>query len=56
MGEANAGWSRADLQCGQGVKHEKLIGQDLNPGHLCRHLCSVPFPDVSLVLCSLPES
>ena len=36
--------SRPDIRCGQGVKHENLMGQDIDPG--CgwkyRHLCSVP--------------
>ena len=39
--------SRPDIQCGQGVKHEKLMGQDLDPGRGWKYrcLCSVPpFP------------
>ena len=36
--------SRPDFRCGQGVKHEKLLGQDLDPGRgwKYRRLCSVP--------------
>ena len=36
--------SRPDFRCGQGVKHENLLGQDLNPscGWKYRCLCSVP--------------
>ena len=35
--------SRSDFRCGQGVKHENLMGQDLDPGRgwKYRHLCSV---------------
>ena len=36
--------SRPDFQCGQGVKHENLLGQDLDRGRgwKYRRLCSVP--------------
>ena len=36
--------SRADFRCGQGVKHENLLGQDLDRGRgwEYRRLCSVP--------------
>ena len=36
--------SRPDFRCGQGVKHENLLGQDLNRGRglKYRRLCSVP--------------
>ena len=36
--------SRSDFWCGQGVKHENLMGQDLDPGRgwKYRRLCSVP--------------
>ena len=36
--------SRPDFRCGQGVKHESLLGQDLDPGHRWKYrcLCSVP--------------
>ena len=36
--------SRPDFQCGQGVKHGNLLGQDLDPGRgwKYRRLCSVP--------------
>ena len=35
--------SRADISCGQGVKHEKLLGQDFDPGCGWEYsrLCSV---------------
>ena len=33
--------SRPDFRCGQGVKHENLLGRDLDPGRGWR-LCSVP--------------
>ena len=38
--------SRPDFQCGQGVKHENLMGQDLDPGRRWKYrcLCSVPPP------------
>ena len=40
----NSQGSRLDLWCGQGVKHENLLGQD--PGRVWkyRRLCSVPPP------------
>ena len=36
--------SRPDFRCGQGVKHENLLGQDLDRGRgwKYRRLCSVP--------------
>ena len=36
--------SRPDFQCGQGVKHENLLGQDFDHsrGWKYRRLCSVP--------------
>ena len=36
--------SRLDFRCGQGVKHENLLGQDLDRGRgwKYRRLCSVP--------------
>ena len=36
--------STPDYRCGKGVKHENLLGQDLDPGHgwKYRHLCNVP--------------
>ena len=36
--------SRPDFRCGQGVKHENLLGQDLDHGRgwKYRSLCSVP--------------
>ena len=41
--------SRADFSCGQGVKHEKLDGQDFDPGRGWEYsrLCSVT-PLISL--------
>ena len=38
--------SRPDFQCGQGVKHENLVGQDLDRGRGWKfgRLCSVPPP------------
>ena len=43
MGVVSTGWSRADFSCGQGVKHEKLVGQDFDPGRGWEYsrLCSV---------------
>ena len=39
----NSQGSRPDFHGGQGVKHENLLGQDLDPGHRWkyRRLCSV---------------
>ena len=39
----NSQGSRLNFWCSQGVKHEKLMGQDLDPGGgwECRPLCSV---------------
>ena len=36
--------SRPDFRCGQGIKHENLLGQDLDRGRgwKYRRLCSVP--------------
>ena len=36
-------FDRPDLRCGQGVKYENLMGQDLDPGRgwKYRRLCSV---------------
>ena len=46
---------RPDFRCGQGVKHENLLGQDLDLG--CgwkyKRLCSVPPPPLSLPLNTL---
>ena len=47
MGVVNAQFSqgsRPDFWCSQGVKHENLLGQDLDHGHgwKYRRLCSVP--------------
>ena len=43
MGVVSTGWSRAGFSCGQGVKHEKLLGQDFDPGRGWEYsrLCSV---------------
>ena len=40
----NSQGSRPDFRCGQGVKHENLLGQDLDRGRgwKYRRLCSVP--------------
>ena len=45
--------SRPDFWCGQGVKHENLLGQDLDPGRgrKYRCLCSVPPPFLRLTFC-----
>ena len=42
--------SRPDFRCSQGVKHENLLGQDLDPGRgwKYRRLCSVPPLDVCI--------
>ena len=42
----NSQGSRPDFWCGQGIKHEKLMDQDLEPGRgwKYRRLCSVPPP------------
>ena len=42
----NTQGSRPDFQCGQGVKHENLMGHDLDPGRGWKYkrLCSVPPP------------
>ena len=46
MGVVNARGSRPDFRCGQGVKHENLLGQDLDRGRgwKYRRLCRVPPP------------
>ena len=56
----NSQGSRPNLQCGQGVKHENLMGEDLDPGHgwEYRPLCSVTTLNVSLCLlknCSIGD-
>ena len=40
----NSRGSRPDIRCGQGVKHEILMGQDLDPGRGWKYRClwSVP--------------
>ena len=39
----NSQGSRSDFWCGQGVKHENLLGQDFDPGRGWKYrcLCSV---------------
>ena len=51
--------SRPDFRCGQGVKHENLLGQDLDHGRgsKYRRLCSVPpcmFNNTTLITTPLP--
>ena len=50
----NSQGSRPDFRCGQGVKHENLLGQDLDHGRgwKYRRLCSVPPLKKSLPVCS----
>ena len=48
--------SRPDFRCSQGVKHENLVGQDLDPGRKrdYRHLCNCPPSCIMPPRCSWP--